>query len=55
MAFHEDVELKRVVARNSMTAAEYRKRRAKDPFVRDVLGKDKLFVKGDADELERLG
>lgn len=39
----------------SMTAAEFRKRRVKDPFVRDVLGKEKLFVKGDANELERLG
>lgn len=39
----------------SMTVAEYRKRRTKDPFVLDVLGKEKLFVKGDADELERLG
>jgi predicted nucleotidyltransferase len=39
----------------SMTVEEFRKRRTKDPFVRDVLGKEKLFVKGDADELERLG
>jgi predicted nucleotidyltransferase len=38
----------------SMTTAEFRKRRAKDPFVLDVLGKEKLFVKGDDDELERL-
>lgn len=39
----------------TMTAAEFRKRRAKDPFLRDVLGKEKLFVKGDANELGRLG
>lgn len=39
----------------SMTAAEFRKRRTKDAFVRDVLGREKLFVKGGADELERLG
>ena len=39
----------------TMTATEFRKRRAKDPFLVDVLGKEKLFVKGDADELERLG
>jgi predicted nucleotidyltransferase len=39
----------------SMTAAEFRKRRRKDPFVRDVLAKEKLFVRGGADELERLG
>lgn len=36
----------------SMTAAEFRKRRAKDAFVLDVLGKEKLFVKGDASALE---
>lgn len=36
----------------SMTAAEFRKRRAKDAFVLDVLGKEKIFVKGDARELE---
>jgi predicted nucleotidyltransferase len=39
----------------TMTVAEFRKRRAKDPFVLDVLGKEKLFVRGGADELERLG
>jgi DNA-binding transcriptional ArsR family regulator len=39
----------------TMTAAEFRKRRAKDPFVLDVIGKEKLFVKGGPDELERLG
>ena len=39
----------------SMTAAEFRKRREKDAFLLDVLGKDKLFVKGGPDELERLG
>jgi predicted nucleotidyltransferase len=39
----------------SMTAAEFRKRRVKDPFVLDVLGKEKIFVRGGPDELERLG
>jgi predicted nucleotidyltransferase len=39
----------------TMTAEEFRKRRASDSFVQDVLGKEKLFVKGTADELERLG
>jgi predicted nucleotidyltransferase len=39
----------------TMTAEEFRKRRANDSFVQDVLGKEKLFVKGNADELERLG
>jgi predicted nucleotidyltransferase len=39
----------------TMTAAEFRQRRGKDAFVRDVLRKEKLFVKGGADELERLG
>lgn len=39
----------------TMTAAKFRKRRAKAPFILDVLGKKKLFVKGGADELERLG
>ena len=39
----------------TMTAEEFRKRRAKDSFVQDVLGKEKLFVKGNANELERLG
>jgi len=39
----------------TMTAAEFGKRREKDAFIRDVLGKEKLFVKGGANELERLG
>lgn len=39
----------------TMTAEEFRKRRANDSFLQDVLGKEKLFVKGDANELERLG
>ena len=39
----------------TMTAEEFRKRRASDSFVQDVLGKEKLFVKGNANELERLG
>ena len=39
----------------TMTAKEFRKRRVNDSFVLDVLEKEKLFVKGDANELERLG
>lgn len=39
----------------TMTAEEFRKRRANDSFVQDVLGKEKLFVKGNDNELERLG
>lgn len=39
----------------TMDSSEFRKRRKKDPFVLDLLGKEKLFVKGDNDELERLG
>lgn len=39
----------------TMTAEEFRKRRTNDSFVQDVLGKEKLFVKGNANELERLG
>ena len=39
----------------TMTIAEFRKRRTKDPFLADVLGKEKLFLKGGAGELERLG
>ena len=39
----------------TMTAAEFAKGRKKNPFLTDVLAKEKLFVKGEADELERLG
>ena len=39
----------------TMTPEEFRQRRTNDSFVLDVLGKEKLFVKGDANELERLG
>ena len=39
----------------TMTAAEFMKGRTKNPFLVDVLSKEKLFVKGDRDELERLG
>jgi predicted nucleotidyltransferase len=48
-------EIGREINPVSMTAAEFRKRRAKDAFVRGVLGNKKLFVKGGSDELERLG
>ncbi|MBA4136158.1 MAG: toxin-antitoxin system toxin subunit [Opitutus sp.] len=39
----------------TMTAAEFQRGRKKNPFLVDVLSKPKLFVKGDADELKRLG
>jgi DNA-binding transcriptional ArsR family regulator len=39
----------------TMTAAEFTKGRKNSPFLGDVLKKEKLFVKGDTDELERLG
>jgi len=39
----------------TMTPAEFSKSRTRNPFVVDVLTKEKLFVKGGADELERLG
>lgn len=39
----------------TMTPEEFRQRRANDSFVLDVLRKEKFFVKGDANELERLG
>jgi predicted nucleotidyltransferase len=38
----------------TMTAAEFARDRTKKPFLRDVLAKDKLFVKGNSDELARL-
>lgn len=39
----------------TMTAVEFKQGRKKNPFLTDVLGKPKLFVKGNADELKRLG
>ncbi len=39
----------------TMSAAEFKKGRNKNPLLVDVLGKPKLFVKGGADELGRLG
>lgn len=39
----------------TMSVTEFRKGRAKNPLLVDVLGKPKLFVKGAPDELERLG
>jgi predicted nucleotidyltransferase len=39
----------------TMTAAEFARERARKPFLRDVLAKEKLFIKGNSDELERLG
>ena len=39
----------------TMTAAEFARRQRHDRFLMDVLAKDKLFVKGGADELKRLG
>jgi predicted nucleotidyltransferase len=39
----------------SMTASEFWRRRAKKDLVPDVLGKEKLLVKGGPDDLEQLG
>lgn len=39
----------------TMTAAEFARDRDKKPFLRDVLAREKLFIKGNRDELERLG
>lgn len=39
----------------TMTAAEFARDRARKPFLRDVLAKEKLFIKGNTDELARLG
>jgi DNA-binding transcriptional ArsR family regulator len=39
----------------TLTVAEYVKGQKSNPFLLDVLSKQKLFVKGDPDELERLG
>lgn len=39
----------------TMSVAEFAKGRANNPFLVDVLGKPKLFVKGGPDELARLG
>lgn len=39
----------------TMTSAEFARDRAKKPFLRDALAKEKLFIKGNADELARLG
>jgi predicted nucleotidyltransferase len=38
----------------TMTAAEFIRDRTKKTFLRDVLAKDKLFLKGNSDELARL-
>lgn len=38
----------------TMTVAEFARDRAKKTFLRDVLAKDKLFLKGNSDELARL-
>jgi hypothetical protein len=39
----------------TMTAAEFKRGRTKNPLLVDILGKPKLFVKGRPDELGRLG
>jgi len=48
--------LQREINPVTMTAAEFRRRRRNgDAFLADVLGTEKLYVKGGPDELERLG
>ena len=39
----------------TMTAADFARDRTKKAFLRDVLAKEKLFIKGNTDELARLG
>lgn len=39
----------------TMTTAEYTKGRKKNPLLLDIANKEKLFIIGGADELERLG
>lgn len=39
----------------TMTAAEFARDCARKPFLRDVLAREKLFIKGSKDELARLG
>ncbi|MEO7415159.1 MAG: nucleotidyltransferase domain-containing protein [Opitutaceae bacterium] len=39
----------------TMTRAEFVRDHAKKPFLRDVLANEKLFIKGNSDELARLG
>ena len=39
----------------TMTVAEFVKNRKNNAFLVDVLAKEKLFVKGGPDELDRLG
>lgn len=48
-------ELGREINPITMTAVEFQKGKKQNPFLADILAKPKLFVKGDADELERLG
>lgn len=38
----------------TMSVAEFIRDRTKKPFLRDLLAKDKLFLKGNSDELARL-
>jgi DNA-binding transcriptional ArsR family regulator len=47
--------LRREINPATLTVAEFVKGRKNNPFLTDVLAKEKLFVKGSLDELERLG
>jgi DNA-binding transcriptional ArsR family regulator len=49
------VRLGREINPATLTATEFAQGRKNNPFLADVLAKEKLFVKGGADELERLG
>ena len=49
------VSLGRAINPVTMTAREFTKGRKGNPFLLEVLGKEKLFVKGGTDELARLG
>lgn len=47
-------QLEREINPVTMTAAEFALGRTNNPFISDVLAKEKLWVKGNADELARL-
>jgi predicted nucleotidyltransferase len=48
-------QLGREVNPVTLTAADFARDRTRKPFLRDVLAKEKLFIRGTADELEQLG
>jgi predicted nucleotidyltransferase len=47
-------QLGREVNPATLAPADFARNRARQPFLRDALAKEKLFIRGTADELERL-